>query len=464
MAITKLMHMKEGSPEKPYDHLENAIYYILDEEKTDYGRLVGGNSGTGAGEVLNNFLDTKEAFGKPDGRQGYHFVISFAKGETDEATAYEVVREFCEEYLGDDYDYVFAIHNDKEHKHAHIIFNSVSLINGYKYHYKKGDWEKFIQPITDRICVEHNLAPLTFAEERVGTSYASWAAAKEGKHNWSHIIRADVDFAIQQSSSFEEFQKALQKMNYKLRFGTSKKHGDYITFKFVSEDGKEHKRRSYNLPAGYSKEEIIQRIKTKAGSRSYEEIMQRLEEKTVGYLKSGISKSMRTYTRLYQAASYYKLPNPYAVPAHRVRKDMLRIDRLLEECRYLKDNQIQSRESVEKRLERLTKEQELLLAKRKALYQIQTQVGEEQLAAMERYGELQKAMTLAEREGSDRFEAIEDQMTEMEKLFPHDLLEVKNRIEAYGKELAGIRKEIRILKRILETERDREQPVQEPRI
>lgn len=463
MAITKLMHMKESPDWKP-KHLWNAIRYILDPNKTDDGRLVGGNSGKKPKEVLDNFLETKEAFRKPDGRQGYHFVISFAKGETDEATAYEVIREFCEEYLGDDYDYVFAIHNDTAHKHGHIIFNSVSRADGYKYHYKKGDWEKFIQPITDRICAAHNLPPLTFAEERTGTSYASWAAAKEGKYNWSHIIRADVDFAIQQSGTFEEFLKVLQKMNYKLRFGTSKKHGEYITFKFISEDGKEHKRRSYNLPAGYSKEEIIQRIKTKEGSRSYEEIMQKLEEKTASYLKPGISKSMRTYARLYQAASYYKLPNPYAVPAHRVRKDMLRIDKLLEECRYLKDNRIQSRESLEKRLERLTKEQERLSDKRKALYQIRTQVGEGQLAAMERYGELQKAMMQAEQEGSGRFEEIEDQMTEMEKLFPHDLLEVKSRIEAYGKELAGIRKEIRILKRILETERDREQPVQEPRI
>lgn len=119
MAITKLMHMKESPDWKP-KHLWNAIRYILDPNKTDNGRLVGGNSGKKPKEVLDNFLETKEAFGKPDGRQGYHFVISFAKGETDEATAYEVIREFCEEYLGDDYDYVFAIHNDTAHKHGHI--------------------------------------------------------------------------------------------------------------------------------------------------------------------------------------------------------------------------------------------------------------------------------------------------------------------------------------------------------
>ena len=106
MAVTVLMHMKEGMT-CPHDHLRNAIDYILDvkhnEEKTKGGLLVGGNAGTDHREILNNMLDTKRAYGKTDGRQGYHFVLSFAKGETDENTAYEVVKEFCEEYLCDNY-------------------------------------------------------------------------------------------------------------------------------------------------------------------------------------------------------------------------------------------------------------------------------------------------------------------------------------------------------------------------
>ena len=61
MAITKLMHMKE-SPGCPHDHLRNAINYILDVRhygaKTDYGALVGGNSGIGHREILENFLET----------------------------------------------------------------------------------------------------------------------------------------------------------------------------------------------------------------------------------------------------------------------------------------------------------------------------------------------------------------------------------------------------------------------
>lgn len=52
-------------------------------------------------------MDTKIDWDKLEGRQGYHFVISFKPGEATEEIAYQVLKEFCEEYLGDNYDYVF---------------------------------------------------------------------------------------------------------------------------------------------------------------------------------------------------------------------------------------------------------------------------------------------------------------------------------------------------------------------
>ena len=42
---------------------------------------------------------------------------------------------------------------------------------------------------------------------------------------------------------------------------------------------KKHRRRSYNMPSGYSPEEIAKRIKQKSGSRMYEEIAENLAEK-----------------------------------------------------------------------------------------------------------------------------------------------------------------------------------------
>ena len=358
LAITKLMHMKEA-PAVPHRHLANAIKYILDEKndenKTEHGLYVGGNSGFDSDDVLKTFLDTKELYGKMYGRQGYHYVISFAPGETNPNEAYQMTREFTEKYLGDNYDYVFAVHTDKGHVHSHIIFNSVSRTDGYKYRYVKGDWERYIQPVTDEICVEHGLAPLTFDDENmVGMSYAEWNDHKHNKTGWTQIIRADVDHAVMHSDSFEEFMERMNAAGYSIRAGMSKKHDTtYYTFIYTDEDGKQHRRRSYNMPPGYSPEEITERIKDKSGSRHYENIAVVLTAKICMFAVPDYMKNMRSVSRLYQAVSYYRLPNPYAVPAYKARKDIVVIDRLLDQCNYIRTAGIKDMNDIEKKEKQL---------------------------------------------------------------------------------------------------------------
>ena len=450
------MHMKE-SPAIPHMHLKNAIDYILDvmheEEKTDHGRLVGGNCGSDHNEILSCFLETKREYGKPEGRQGYHFVISFAKGETTEGTAYEVIRDFCEEYLGDRYDYVFAVHNDKAHLHGHIIFNSVSRTDGYKYHYKKGDWEKNIQPVTDRVCVAHQLQPLTFDEKRVGVSYASWAAKEKGKYNWSHIIAADIDYVIGQSSTFEEFLKGMEQLSYRMRFGHSSSKGtDYITFSFIEPDGTKHSRRSYKLPAGYSPGDIMRRIATKEGSKRHEAFMEELAGRAAVYLKSDMTRSTQTYRRLYQAVSYYKLPNPYAVPAYRVRRDMLRLDKLLEECRYLKEHEIKNREGIVARKKQLEQKLKELALEQKKRTDILNAMDQEQRELLERYRSLKDSMERLEQEGNSGWEEQEEELVQIEEQLPHELTKMKEGAAAYEDVKAMLKKEKRLLERMLREE------------
>lgn len=76
--------------------------------------------------VYQTFLRTKQLYEKPYGRQGYHYIIIFKPGEVKEEQVYKLVKRWCEEYLKDNYDYVFTLHNDHEHIHGHVIFNSVS--------------------------------------------------------------------------------------------------------------------------------------------------------------------------------------------------------------------------------------------------------------------------------------------------------------------------------------------------
>ena len=68
---------------------------------------------------------------------------------------YEITRQYAEEFLGGEYEGVFSVHTDKDHLHRHLVYNSVNMLTGRKYSYKKGDWKNVIQPITNRLCEEY---------------------------------------------------------------------------------------------------------------------------------------------------------------------------------------------------------------------------------------------------------------------------------------------------------------------
>ena len=138
MAITKCLHMKQAKTGYPAKHLANGLRYIMNPEKTEHGRYVCGHNCIPE-QALSQMVDTKRHFGKLDKRQGYHFILSFEEDEVSEEEAFQVVGEFVAEFLGKDFEAVYAVHNDTDHIHGHIIFNSVRCTTGYKYDYKKGE-------------------------------------------------------------------------------------------------------------------------------------------------------------------------------------------------------------------------------------------------------------------------------------------------------------------------------------
>ena len=76
MAVTKLMNIK-SSPHGAGRHLYNSIRYIINPDKTEGGLYVGGNSGDTADDIYRVMINTKDDWDKRDGRQGYHFVLSW---------------------------------------------------------------------------------------------------------------------------------------------------------------------------------------------------------------------------------------------------------------------------------------------------------------------------------------------------------------------------------------------------
>lgn len=260
MAMTKLMHMKAAKSGNLASHLKNGIDYILKEEKVAIvnGIKLSGTNACLLSNAYNNMLDTKKAYGKTDGRQGYHFVISFKPGQATVEQVFKITQGFIKEYLAD-YECVYAVHDDQPHKHGHVVFNSVSYKTGLKYHYATGDWDRMIQPIVDRLCIEQGLPPLEYHVDL----YENEKDTKQYYHytrnfNWTREIKFDIDECIDKSRSWDDFIANMKKIGYRFNFGKSvsiRKPGM----------GRARRLKETTLGFSYTPEGVVERINFRTG-------------------------------------------------------------------------------------------------------------------------------------------------------------------------------------------------------
>ena len=196
-------------------HLANAISYITDEEKTQRGFLVGSHN-CSVDTALKEMLATKRKYGKLDKRQGYHFIISFKKQEVRSETAMEITQKFVERYFADDFQCLYATHDNTDHVHSHILFNSVSWRTGRKYRYEKGDWAREIQSIVNELCKEYGLS-IQDIEVGAEKERRKWDKTKQGIFKWNHQIGLDVEDSISFATGFENFLKLMELKGYGVR-------------------------------------------------------------------------------------------------------------------------------------------------------------------------------------------------------------------------------------------------------
>lgn len=306
MAISKILCIKNCGSSYNGKHLKQAINYVTAKEKTGNGRFVAGLN-CQSEFAFEQMIQTKEKFGKVNGRQGYHLIISFEEGEIDAPTAFEIIGEFTKEYLGDGYEAVYTVHDNTDHIHGHIVFNSVNFQSGMKYRYEKGDWERKIQPITNRLCQEYGLSTIEISEDRESPmqNYKEWNDYRDGAYVWSKMIKRDLDACILQASTFNSFLELLSEKGYEI-----KQTGKYLAIK---PQGMTRFKRCKTLGDNYTEERIPERILTETLTSS------RLPDKNetpriVGYKIKRFKRAKLTkmqkkyYARLYRIRKLKKRP------------------------------------------------------------------------------------------------------------------------------------------------------------
>ena len=303
-------------------------------------------------------MATKQEFRKLDGRQCYHFIISFAPGETDAITCFNIAQDFCEKYLAGKYEYVFSVHTDHAHMHAHIVFNSVSLVDGVKYHYSDGQWKSNIQPITDQLCEKYGLKKLTYVPgKRKGVDYGTWREKKDP--SGSQRLREAIDMAIAQSDSYEDFLSIMRK-SYQVKIGFSQKwNSEYLSFKdFKTPAGRY--RRNYVLGKSYTVASIQKRISL--NKMEIPESLKRLPPHIRGF-ESSIGSGFRSANGLYLTQhqkrymiQYWRLKNSERTVTSgtgNIREYSKEADRNLRDLQTVQDNKIRTVQDLSSRLDEL---------------------------------------------------------------------------------------------------------------
>ena len=363
MAISKILHMKDSGNSFHARHLKRALDYVMNPEKTQGGRLVGAVN-CQADMAFEQMMDTKKQFGKTDKRQGYHIILSFKEDEVEPDRAFEITQKFVAEYLGDAYEAVFVVHDNTDHVHSHIVFNSVSFVDGKKYRYEKGDWAKYIQPITNKLCQEYGLSIIDVedgSKEKQHENYKDWSEYREGSFVWADMIKRDLDACILQANDFSGFLELLSEKGYEV------KQGKYLA---VRPQGMTRFRRCKTLGENYSQEAIVERI-AKEDLSFYQS---QNEEKQAAIVKcyvkryhrakmSGLQK--RYYAKLYRIGKLKK--KPYS-QVWKYKDDIRKMHKLQEEYLFLVNHDIHSAEELVSVISSLTDKRKEVSAEKSRIY------------------------------------------------------------------------------------------------
>lgn len=121
------------------DYLEKKRKYITDPVKTDGGKLVG-SSACFSEHGIDDWISVKKAYHKTDGKQGEHITISLTPDRKNVSNEeYLKVAEEVAENIFSGYNCIYAVHIDSTYRHIHLLFNSVSYVDGKRFHSSKSD-------------------------------------------------------------------------------------------------------------------------------------------------------------------------------------------------------------------------------------------------------------------------------------------------------------------------------------
>mgnify|MGYP003209689254 CR=1 FL=1 len=292
--------------------LEEAIDYALNREKTEE-TIFENAMGCTCENAYADMVKTKERFHKKGGVQGYHLVQSFAKGEVSPELAHLIGQELAEQLLKGQFEVVITTHLNTSHYHNHLVWNSVSMVDGKKY---------------------HSNAKSYFTEVRRRTA-----------------IRMDIRDAIGVSFSWSQFVKEMEKRGYAWKLNRK--------YPALKTPDMERYVRLRSLGKGYGEAEIREKILHPKIQQVYGKTQVKFPKRKL----TGLQKLYFSY--LYRMGVLQQKPKRIS---YVVRSDIRKLDLRIRQMEFLQKEGINTREELAAYRKPLEEQVLSLMKERRTLY------------------------------------------------------------------------------------------------
>lgn len=373
MAVTKIIAIRDRL-DKRVDYVANAektsldcsVLYAMNPEKTEQSFFVTAVNCGSVTTAYREMMETKRSWHKEGGVLGYHFIQSFAPGEVTPEQAHAIGKEFVDKLFGNRYEVIIGTHLDKAHLHNHIVVNSVSYVDGKKYHSSPASYYQDVRGTSDALCRENDLSVI--APKGKGMHYAEWKAEKQDKPTIRALIREDIDSIITEAYTFQSFLLLLQKKGYTVKHGANRK---YTT---VQPPGAQRAIRLDSLGDGYTEDAIKERLAVQRSNSSmvFHKTLPVKRYCLKGKISAASKRKIKGFHALYFRYVYllrrYQLPKRKSNISFSVRQEVIRLEHYQTQFLYLYTNGITTPEELERQIQRLEREIQHLTDERKTLY------------------------------------------------------------------------------------------------
>ena len=351
-----------------YYDLHRAVDYIKADYKTEQQYFVTGIN-CDKDSAFEEMTDTKKFFHKENGILGFHSIQAFAEGEVTPEIAHEIGVRFAQEMWGDRFQVVVSTHLNTKHIHNHIIINSVSFKDGKRYYDNHTNYA-IMRHLSDEICKEYGLSIIEEKITKKNMNYDNFYKKAINKDTYSKNAQRDIDLAVRQAYSYNDFVFLMKKLDYEVMVRAGKisvrKNGYKRNIRIERRFGDE-----------YTLDNIRNRILTEQAVRvPFIENVYNYKKVKFPFKKRHKRAKTKGFIALYYHYCYLLKIFPERVPQQKlptsIRADILKMEEISNQAKFLANKKIKTIEELTKykdntklKINKLSADREKLWSRRK---------------------------------------------------------------------------------------------------